>query len=69
MWQVCTGIGGHNSLPVDLFSSCLTGSQIFQATLAVVLFEQLCRTLVIPLTVACQAPLSVGFSRQKYWSG
>ena len=22
-----------------------------------------------PLTVACQAPLSMGFSRQDYWSG
>ena len=22
-----------------------------------------------PLTVACQAPLSIGFSRQDYWSG
>ena len=22
-----------------------------------------------PWTVACQAPLSMGFSRQKYWSG
>ena len=27
------------------------------------------RLLVIPLTVAGQAPLSVGFSRQEYWSG
>ena len=26
-------------------------------------------TLSIPWTVACQAPLSVGFSRQEYWSG
>ena len=26
-------------------------------------------SLVTPWTVACQAPLSVGFSRQKYWSG
>ena len=26
-------------------------------------------TLVTPWTVANQAPLSVGFSRQKYWSG
>ena len=26
-------------------------------------------TLVIPWTVACQAPLSMGFSRRKYWSG
>ena len=24
---------------------------------------------VIPLTVACQASLSVGFSREEYWSG
>ena len=28
-----------------------------------------CLTLVTPWTVACQAPLSVGFSRQEYWSG
>ena len=27
-----------------------------------------CLTLMIPWTVACQAPLSVGFSRQEYWS-
>ena len=26
-------------------------------------------TLATPLTVACQAPLSMGFSRQEYWSG
>jgi len=26
-------------------------------------------TLVTPWTVACQAPLSMGFSRQEYWSG
>ena len=30
---------------------------------------QLCPTLYNPGTVACQAPLSVGFSRQEYWSG
>ena len=24
---------------------------------------------VIPWTVACQAPLSMGFSRREYWSG
>ena len=27
------------------------------------------RLLVTPWTVACQAPLSMGFSRQEYWSG
>ena len=26
-------------------------------------------TFASPWTVACQAPLSVGFSRQEYWSG
>ena len=28
-----------------------------------------CPTLVTPWTVACQAPLSMGLSRQEYWSG
>ena len=28
-----------------------------------------CPTLVTSWTVACQAPLSMGFSRQEYWSG
>ena len=27
------------------------------------------RLFVTPRTVACQAPLSMGFSRQEYWSG
>ena len=27
------------------------------------------RLCVTPWTVACQAPLSMGFSRQEYWSG
>ena len=33
------------------------------------LVAKLCLTLATPWTVACQAPLSVGFSRQDYWSG
>ena len=28
-----------------------------------------CLTLATPCTVACQAPLSMGFSKQEYWSG
>ena len=28
-----------------------------------------CPTLATPWTVACQAPLSLGFSKQEYWSG
>ena len=30
---------------------------------------QLCRLFATPWTVAHQAPLSMGFSRQDYWSG
>ena len=29
---------------------------------------QLCHALWAPWTVACQVPLSMGFSRQEYWS-
>ena len=28
-----------------------------------------CMTLATPWTVVCQAPLSMGLSRQEYWSG
>ena len=30
---------------------------------------QLCPTLCDPMDLACQATLSMGFSRQEYWSG
>ena len=30
---------------------------------------QLCPTLCNPMDCSCQAPLSMGFSRQEYWSG
>ena len=33
------------------------------------LVAKLCLTLAIPWTLACQSPLSMGFSRQEYWSG
>ena len=33
------------------------------------LVTKLCPTFVTPWTVACQAPLSMGFPRQAYWSG
>ena len=34
-----------------------------------VLVAQLCPTLCDPQTIACQALLYTGFSRQEYWSG
>ena len=33
------------------------------------LVTQSCLTLATPLTIAHQAPLSKGFSRQEYWGG
>ena len=33
------------------------------------LVTKLCLTLATPWTVARQTPLSMGFSRQEYWSG
>ena len=38
-------------------------------SLSLSLVPKSCLTLATPWTVACQAPLSVGFSRQEYWSG
>ena len=35
----------------------------------VVKVTRLCLTLATPWTVARQVPLSMGFSRQEYWSG
>ena len=40
-----------------------------QIRLCMVLLLQLYQTLATPWTVAHQAPLSMGFSRKKYWSG
>ena len=34
-----------------------------------VLLAQSCLTLCNPWTIACKAPLSMGWSRQEYWSG
>ena len=42
-------------LPSELFCCCLV--------------VQLCLTLATPWTIALQAPLSMRFSRQGYWSG
>ena len=42
---------------------------IRQAFFACCLVVQLCPTLCTPWTAARQAPLSIGFPRQEYWSG
>ena len=35
----------------------------------VLIYSVVCNSLVIPWTVARQAPLSMGFPRQEHWSG
>ena len=37
--------------------------------MVLVLIRSVMSDSLTPLTVACQAPLSMGFSRQEYWSG
>ena len=39
------------------------------ACVSACIVAQSCLTLVTPWTVAHQAPLSMGFSRQEYWNG
>ena len=47
----------------------VTGKDIHSMCGVVVLIAQLCLTLCNPWTVACQAPLSMEFSRQEYRKG
>ena len=48
------------------FKSC--HRRWLDACVRVCYVSQLCLTLLTPWTVAHQAPLSMGFSRQEYWS-
>ena len=65
------------SIPFDGMSEWLLGAQlkarsvvcIRQAFFVCCLAAQSCLTLRNPWPVACQAPLSIGFPRQEYWSG
>ena len=47
----------------------LWGRKMKEPCAVLCLVVQLCPTLKTPWTVAHQAPLSMGFSRQEYWSG
>ena len=61
-WAVCRGISrGGCGLRMSLGSLSSDG----WGCAACLLSHQLCPTLCNP----CQAPLSMGFSRQEYWSG
>ena len=45
------------------------GGQLSQHCYSAMLYIRSCPTLATPWTIACQSPLSLEFSRQKYWSG
>ena len=57
--------GEHLYLPGDI----LRGDLAAVVDVSLCLVAQLCPTQATPWTVTCQAPLSMGFSRQEYWSG
>ena len=57
-------------LPSLLHPSCYLNCYITTMTFASMLSHFSCVLLSVTLgTVACQAPLPMGFSRQEYWSG
>ena len=56
------------AIPIYIPTSCVLESPLLQFLGGGDLVAKLCLTLVTPWTVACQAPLSMGFPRQEYWS-
>ena len=63
-WALGKGDGGERNgekikMPLSLLSHCAC---------VLICFSRV-QPFVTPWTVACQAPLSMGFSRQEYWSG
>ena len=56
-------VGLHRTVQLQLLQHYWLGH------LSLSLVAKWCLTLVTPWTVACQAPLSMGFSRQEYWCG
>ena len=54
---------------IPLIASCLSAHLILMKVLCCCLVAKSCPTLLQPHAVAYQGPLSMGFSRQEYWSG
>ena len=60
-----TGIGHHQ----QHLGTQVLGSRMASHTCCMLSHFSRVRLFVTPRTVACQALLSMGFSRQQYWSG
>ena len=65
-----TSLKSH-ALAGGFFTTSATCEALFIYMLLLLLLSCFSRVrlFVTPWTVACQAPLSMGFSRQEYWSG
>ena len=59
----------HTASTLSALPSLRGPEQPHQKALSLSLVAKSCLTLVIPWTVACQAPLSMAFSRQQFWNG
>ena len=60
---------GHFSIPFDAFFFLWVTPCLRENLLCVLSCFSRIRVFATPWTVAHQAPLSMGFSRQEYWSG
>ena len=52
-----------------LFDNTILTGEVIAHCLSLSLVAKSCLSLVTPWTVACQAPLSLVYSREEYWSG
>ena len=68
--QAALGTNGCYWVSLEVISITLHHSNAhYLPSSSIVLVTQLCLTLATPWTVAYQTPLSMGLSRQEYWSG
>ena len=67
--QMAGTTGAVRDITTEYSITTCSQSYLFLSCFCCCLVTQLCQTLATPLTVAHQTPLSLGFSRQEYWSG
>ena len=60
---------GKHSLTIQGLLLCIPPASFSVVYITCCLVAQSCPTFATPQTVARQAPLSLGFSRQEHWSG
>ena len=59
----------YNQIHIHTFCKLILKIPDTLSLVVVGLAAKSCPTLATPWTTACQAPPSMGFSRQEYWSG